>query len=75
MSSIEQLLTAFEKRNNISVELRIYSDLSGSLNEFWDGEQIFEFQGLTTLELKLTTTNLELDENGLCYSPFRFKNP
>lgn len=75
MDNIQKLLKSFERRNNISVELRIYSDLSGSLNEFWDGEQIFEFKGLMTLELKLTTTNLELDENGRCYSPFRFKTP
>lgn len=69
MEELKELLKDFEKRNNISVMITIFSDGSWTLNEFWDADNIKA--GLNTDGYKdfLKNANLKKDENGLSVKP------
>lgn len=75
METILKLISEFEKRNNMSVSLTIHSDGSGMLEEFWDREELFQFDGIIDLCGKLSKISYELDESGRSYSPVRLINP
>lgn len=66
---LKELLKDFEKRNNISVMITIFSDGSWTLSEFWDADNIKA--GLNTDDYKdfLKNANLRKDENGLSVKP------
>lgn len=74
MLEILEILKSFEKRNNISVYLEIYSDCSGSVRELWDEEVIKGFESLQELKEILENINLKKDEKGLCISPVEILN-
>ncbi len=69
MKDTLELLNAFEKRNNISTSITTYSDGTGTVNEFWDGEELIEFKNTHELHEFLSTTQYKLSENGRCVSP------
>lgn len=75
METTLQLLKEFEKRNNISVSLIMHSDGSGMLEEFWDGEELFQFDNYSDLYEKLFTIRYKLAEDGRCLSPVQLVNP
>ena len=69
MKDTIQLSKDFEKRNNISIAIKLYSDGSGTVNEFWDDEQLTNFNDEEELHEFLKNINYKLDENGKCFSP------
>jgi len=44
MGDLLELMQEFEKRNNTSISLDLCSDGSGSLKEFWGGDEIKSFE-------------------------------
>ena len=66
-----KLLKDFEGKNNLSIVLNLYSDGSGTIEEFWDNEKLVEFKTVEELKTFLTTTKYEKDEAGLCLSPVK----
>ena len=69
---MEELLIAieaFEKRNNISTKLTLYSDGSSMIQEFWDEEELFEGKSPKELFEFLIKTRYKLDDRGWCVSP------
>lgn len=70
MEQILALMSNFEERNNISINMRLESDGSGTVNEFWDEEELIEFDNLNELQEFLRNTQYQLSEDGRCISPF-----
>lgn len=68
MENTLELMKFFEERNNISTEISLFSDGSGKLVEFWEGEELKEFGNFEELNNFLKTTNYKL-EGGRCLSP------
>ena len=70
MEKTVQLMTNFEKRNNISIAVTFYSDGSSSTEEFWDNEQLNESKNIDELHKFLMNTQYKLDDiDGRCISP------
>lgn len=70
MKEITMLLEQFERRNNLSTALLVYSDGSSSLSEFWDYDLIVEAITIEEMENFLKNTQLQLDDDGKCLKPF-----
>jgi hypothetical protein len=68
-----QAMKQFEKRNNISTYIVLCSDGSLSIHEFWKEETLSEISTIEEAKIFLETTEYELDENGLCFSPVKLK--
>jgi hypothetical protein len=49
MEDLLKLMDEFEKRNNTSISLDLCSDGSGTLKEFWDGDEIKSFENSSEL--------------------------
>lgn len=64
-----QLINLFEKKNNISVTIILCSDGSGTVNEFWNDEELKEFRNIDALHEFLNNTQYKLDSDGICLSP------
>lgn len=73
MEKTLELLESFEEINNISTTLILMSDGSGTVEEFWNKEELKEFKSVIDLHDFLRYTQYELDENGRCFSPVRKK--
>lgn len=71
LEKIFMLIENFEKRNNTSITLRLNGDGSGSVEEFWEQDELKTFDNKDELIKVLAETQFELDENGLCYNPPR----
>ena len=70
MEKTIQLIKNFEKRNNISIAVTIYSDGSGNVSEFWDYEVLKEQESIEDLHNFLKNTQYKLaDDDGRCLSP------
>jgi hypothetical protein len=69
MKKTLQLIKNFEVRNNMSITLTIMGDGSGSVNEFWDNEELIEFKNIDELHAFLRDIQYQLDDNGKCLSP------
>lgn len=70
MEEIAGLIKAFEERNNISIFVTFYGDLSSSVHEFWEEEILSECTSVDELRQFLKETRYKLDEaNGRCLSP------
>ncbi len=70
MEKTLQLMTNFERRNNISIAVTFYSDGSSSTEEFWDNEQLNESENIDELHKFLMNTQYKLDDiDGRCISP------
>lgn len=70
MEKTLQLIENFEKRNNISIVVTFYSDGSGTVSEFWDYEELKQFNTIYDLQKFLMNTQYKLaDEDGRCLSP------
>jgi hypothetical protein len=76
MESLIKLIRFFEKRNNISISVTVYSDGSSHVKEFWDEERLNESKTPKALYRFLTTVNYKLDPiDGRCYSPVQRIKP
>lgn len=69
LKEVAKLLSDFEKRNNFSASLVIHSDLSGSINDFWEDKTIESFNKIDDCISFLQTTQYKLDDEGYCISP------
>ena len=56
MEKTLQMITDFEKRNNISIAVTFYGDGSGTVSEFWDCKQLKEFKTVNDLHKYLLNT-------------------
>ncbi len=73
MQDLLRLMQDFEKRNNISIAFQLCSDGSCHFEEFWKDEVLIECETIEEAIEFLKSTEYELDENGLCFSPVRIK--
>lgn len=70
MEKTLQLITDFERRNNISIAVTFYSDGSSSTEEFWDNEKLNESKTVEELHTFLMNTRYKLDDaDERCFSP------
>lgn len=69
MKKILRLIKNFEKRNNISIGITFFSDGSGTVFEFWDKEELNEFNTIDNLREFLTNTQYKIGDSGRCISP------
>jgi len=61
MKEILILINNFEKRNNISISVVLHGDGSGSIQEFWDYDEIKTFENEEQLIAFLSIAELEKD--------------
>jgi len=64
-------MQGFEKRNNLQIYLRIFSDGSNVVLDWDSDKEIAEFDTVAELENYLATTQYELAPSGRCYDPPR----
>jgi hypothetical protein len=69
MEEIKELINDFEKRNNISAYVIIFSDDSCSLNELWSDRVLFESKSVKEMEKFIKETQYKKAEDGLCICP------
>jgi len=69
MKKLLELVKNFEKRNNISIAITVMGDGSGSVSEFWDYEELKEYQDIEELTDFLKNTQYLLADDGRCVSP------
>jgi len=70
MKTTLQLIGNFEKRNNISIAVKIFGDGSSVTEEFWDEEELNESSNIDELHEFLKNTQYKLSEDdGRCLSP------
>jgi hypothetical protein len=62
MGDLLELMNEFELRNNISTTIKIHSDGSGSLEEFWDNEGIISFENSSELRAFLANGKLKMKD-------------
>ncbi len=63
-----ELMKEFEERNNININLIICSDGSFGIDEFWEGDTLFE-GSIKEIHIFLKHTKYKLADNGSCYDP------
>lgn len=74
MNDVVILAKDFEKRNNLSIAITLFSDGSGNVEEFWNNEKLLDkFKNIEELTDFLKRTEYQLDDKGLCLSPVRLK--
>lgn len=73
MEELFQLMDEFERRNNISIFLNLFSDGTGQVLEFWDDDVVFTFESTTQLQKFLKEGRLKL-KNGLSVKPVQVIN-
>ena len=71
MEKTLQLIKGFEKRNNISIFLELHGDGSGEVLEFWEGDELSEFNSIDQLHGFLKNTQYKLDKYGRCLNPIQ----
>ena len=64
MKELIDLIKAFEKRNNFSIVVEVYSDGSGNIEEFWSDKVIFRHKTTEQLEDYLKSEQYKFDEKG-----------
>lgn len=69
MKEIIELIKEFEKKNNISIALTIFSDESFIIEEFWDEETLKEGKSSKEFKEFLKNTQYLKCEKGKCFSP------
>lgn len=69
MEKTLQLIKNFEKRNNISIAVTLYSDGSSMTEEFWEEENLNESSTVEELHTFLKNTQYKIDVDGRCFSP------
>jgi len=62
MGDLLELMQEFEKRNNTSISLDLCSDGSGTLREFWDKEEIKQFDNSSELRAFLANGKLKMKD-------------
>lgn len=62
MGDLLELMQEFEKRNNTSISLDLCSDGSGTLKEFWDGDEIKSFESSFELRSFLANGKLKMKD-------------
>jgi len=62
MNYLLELMQEFERRNNTSIGLELFSDGSGQLKEFWEQEKIIEFKNSSELRSFLANANLKMKD-------------
>lgn len=70
MEDLLELMQEFEKRNNTSISLDLCSDGSGTLKEFWDGDEIKTFKNSSELRSLLANAKLKM-KNGRSVKPIK----
>jgi len=74
MKKTLKLMEDFNNRNNISVFLEIYIDGSGIIREFFDEEEIKNFDSIDQLESFLANGKLKQFKDGYCARPIEIIN-
>ena len=69
--AILQLTVNFETRNNISTYMKLYSDGSWTMYEFWEDEELKEGKNFDDLKSFLQNTQYLLADDGRCLSPIQ----
>jgi hypothetical protein len=62
MGDLLELMQEFEKRNNTSISLDLYSDGSGILKEYWDGDEVKSFENSSDLRSFLANGKLKMKD-------------
>lgn len=70
MGDLLELMEEFEKRNNTSITIKLCSDGSGTINEFWDNEEIKSVNNSSELRSFLANGKLKM-KDGRSVSPIK----
>ncbi|MDX3913739.1 MAG: hypothetical protein QHC79_09385 [Pseudosphingobacterium sp.] len=62
-------MDSFEKRNNVSIGVELFSDGSWSTNEFWEDDSIERGNNIESLIDFLNTAQFKLTDDGRCIRP------
>ena len=74
MNKLDNILVSmndFEKRNNVSISIEMFSDGSWNVTEFWDEEPIKRGDDLESLITYLNTAKYKIAKNGRCIRPMQ----
>ena len=69
MDKLIENIQHFEKRNNVSAIVVVYSDGSNEVKEFWDSENLASFKDMKSLHEFLENATYKMSENGRMISP------
>jgi hypothetical protein len=69
MDKLIENIQHFEKRNNVSAIVVVYSDGSNEVKEFWDSENFASFKDMKSLHEFLENATYKMSENGRMISP------
>lgn len=69
MNELRILMDDFEKRNNISVIIELFSDGSWTIKEFYDEDEVGGGYSFDDLIEFLKTAQFKLADDGRCISP------
>lgn len=75
MEQILMLSIEFEKRNNLNIVLQFCTDGSGHIEEYWDGEHLYQFKNIDDLKKYLSITSYKLNDDGKSLSPIEILTP
>lgn len=68
---LSELLADFEKRNNFSAVIEVFSDDTYAIVDFWNNKEIVQIEGIDELKKFLKEKQYQLSPSGRCYDPPR----